>query len=75
MQFPGTVVGAFGRQLSPDLVWCLLSSGGLIGSSHGLEHTFDSQPSRESDWLATLAVVVDGLAAQDLDRLGDAGPG
>jgi len=28
-------------------------------------------PGRESDWLAALTVVADGLAAQDLDRLSD----
>jgi hypothetical protein len=30
------------------------------------------QPSRESDWLAALAVVADGLAGQGLGRLSDA---
>src|SRR5918993_245428 len=29
-------------------------------------------PGQESDWLAVLASITDGLAAQDLDRLSDA---
>ncbi len=49
--------------------WCLCSGGGLIGSRHGLEHTFD-QP-RPDTGLAALVAELQELAAQDPDRLAD----
>ena len=39
----------------------------MDSNTHSARH-----PGRESDWLAALAAVADGLAAQDLDRLSDA---
>jgi hypothetical protein len=54
------------------VVVVLVFGSGLIGCRHGLEHTFDQPLGRDTPaGLGALVAELQGLAAQDPDRLGD----